>query len=138
MDQAELLELRTMIAASGDLLEPHDRQIENVSSVDGRVEFVSYDNLDPKAEFTTFQAMLCPPVITGFCLKTTKWRTVSVSKLTPIKWNKAAFNQLVLQQRTKKLLAGLIQQHAAGLQGKSDFIKDKGKVKILRHGLNPE
>lgn len=61
-----------------------------------------------------------------------------MSKLTPIKWNKAAFNQLVLQQRTKKLLAGLIRQRAAGLKGKSDFIKDKGKVRILEHELNLE
>jgi hypothetical protein len=83
--------------------------------------------------------LLCPAVITGFGLKTHRWRTVSVSKLTTIKWNKAAFNQLVLQQRTKKLLSGLIQQHAAGIRGKSDFIKDKGKVRdfhTLSHHLN--
>lgn len=65
VDQAELLELRTMTTVPCDLVELHDTQIENVSSVDGRVELVSYDNLGPEAEFTPFQAMLCPPVITG-------------------------------------------------------------------------
>lgn len=133
MDQAEALELRSMIAASADNADPHDRQqTESAASVDDREEFSSYDNLSSKTEFTPLQAMLSPAVITGFGLKTHRWRTVSVSKLATIKWNKTAFNQLVLQQRTKKLLSGLIQQHAAGIRGKSDFIKDKGKVRSTR------
>lgn len=106
-----------------------DSMAENAASTDARPEFSSYDNHHPSIDFTPFQAMLCPAVINCFCLETQKWRVVSVSLLTKVKWNKAAFNQLVLKQQTKKLLSGLVQQHARGLKGTSDFISNKGKVR---------
>lgn len=104
------------------------REGGNAASMDAREDFSSYDNQDPTIDFTPFQAMLCPAVIGCFCLESQKWRNVSVSRLTKVKWNKAAFNQLVLKQQTKKLLSGLVQQHALGIKGRSDFISNKGKV----------
>jgi hypothetical protein len=103
---------------------------ENAASTDSRPEFSLYDNHHPEVEFSPFQAMLCPAVISCFCLDTQQRRAVSVSHLMKVKWNKAAFNQLVLKQQTKKLLSGLVQQHARGIKGTSDFISDKGKVRV--------
>jgi len=102
---------------------------ENAAYTDARPEFSCYDDHHPSIDFTPFQAMLCPAVISCFCLETQKRCVVSVSQLTKVKWNKAAFNQLVLKQQTKKLLSGLVQQHARGLKGTSDFISNKGKVR---------
>lgn len=102
---------------------------ENVASTDARPEFSSYDNIHPDIDFSPFQAMLCPAVVNCFCLDTQQRRALAVSKLTKVKWNKAAFNQLVLKQQTKKLLSGLVQQHARSIKGRSDFISNKGKVR---------
>jgi hypothetical protein len=102
---------------------------ENAASTDARPEFSSYDNIHPETDFSSFQAMLCPAVVNCFCLDSQQRRALAVSKLTKVKWNKAAFNQLVLKQQTKKLLSGLVQQHARSIKGRSDFISNKGKVR---------
>jgi hypothetical protein len=106
---------------------------ESVVATDSRLEFTVFDDQSPATDFTEFQAMLCPPVTTVFCVATQKWRTVAVKDLKKVKWNKTAFTQLVLHQRTKSLLSGLISQHSSGIKGTSDFIKDKGKVNHQRY-----
>ena len=104
---------------------------ETAASLDSRLAFTSYDDQSPTIEFTPFQALLSPSAVECYCLKTRQWLTVSVMNLTEVEWNKTAFNQLVLQPRTKKLLGGLVKQHASSLKSTSDFIKDKGKVRRL-------
>lgn len=121
VDQNEEFDIFSMIRSADENLD------ESVVATDARQEFTAYDDQSPTVEFTPFQAMLCPPVTTCFCMETQKWRTVAVKDLTEVRWNKLAFDQLVLQKRTKSLLSGLISQHSAGIQGTSDFIKDKGK-----------
>jgi hypothetical protein len=105
---------------------------ESVVANDSRPEFMVFGDQSPATEFTEFQAMLCPPVTTVFCIATQRWRTVAVKDLKKVKWNKTAFTQ-VLHQRTKNLLSGLISQHSSGIKGTSDFIKDKGKVSHQRY-----
>jgi hypothetical protein len=112
----------------GLMVESAQSRSENAESTDARPEFSLYDNHDPAIDFTPFQASLCPAVISCFCLETQNRCAVSVSALTKLDWNKTAFSQLVLKSQTKKLLSGLVQQHALRIKGTSDFITNQGKV----------
>ncbi|KAM7185678.1 Fidgetin-like protein 1 [Naviculisporaceae sp. PSN 640] len=54
------------------------------------------------------QLMLLPADIHGFFFKEKKWMNLLVDNIQPIKWNKVAFEQLVLPKRTKTLVKALV------------------------------
>ncbi|KAI0017898.1 hypothetical protein F4780DRAFT_753660 [Xylariomycetidae sp. FL0641] len=77
---------------------------------------------------------LMPPSIKGFNLKTKKWLDLPVDNLTEVTWNTRAFESLVLDRKTKKLIQALISNQIEG-EKSTDLISGKGNgLILLLHG----
>jgi hypothetical protein len=107
-----------------------DRELPMVS--DGlNPEYIHFDNFSPREEFTSLQAQLCPSSVSCCALKSRKWYNISVSKIGEVNWAKEALDHLVLDQKTKSMLLGLVQRHRKNKDEiLSDVIPSKGKVII--------
>jgi hypothetical protein len=92
--------------------------------------YVQYDKYPADKEFSSIQLQLCPSTIIGCTLDSKKWFELSLNHLQEVKWEKAAFTNLVLDQGTKDLIQGLVENHKRN-SGKvtGDFIEGKGKVR---------
>ena len=100
------------------------------------IAHVIWDDHPYNTPLCPLQAQLCPPKITAFSLETGKWYFVHVKNLSEIDWNQDAFNQLVLDERDKKTLKGLVEQHKKDKSHVlSDFIHNKGMgLVVVLHG----
>ncbi|PMD40230.1 P-loop containing nucleoside triphosphate hydrolase protein [Hyaloscypha variabilis F] len=87
--------------------------------------------------------ILCPHSIQGFYLKEKHWVSLYVSNVEPVKWNKEAFDRLVLPPKTKELIKALLVRTGEratdqiGLCGgkRQDLIAGKGTgLIVLLHG----
>ncbi|KAL9035253.1 MAG: hypothetical protein Q9214_006670, partial [Letrouitia sp. 1 TL-2023] len=75
---------------------------------------------------------ILPPSTLGFDFQEKEWIRLNVDLIEDIKWNKGAFNQLVLPGKTKELIQALITARISGMQ---DIISNKGNgLVILLHG----
>lgn len=75
----------------------------------------------------TEEYIICTPVVLGLCLGTKKWGGFAISRLLDLlKWNPQAFQDLVLEERAKKLVHSLIKQHSPD-DGFDDLVAGKGK-----------
>ncbi|KAI1208213.1 P-loop containing nucleoside triphosphate hydrolase protein [Annulohypoxylon truncatum] len=79
---------------------------------------------------TDEQLMITSPVALGFCFGSKQWLGLAMSRLLPIDWNDLAFEQLVLNPRSKKLILSLIKHHSAH-DGFDDIVAGKGKGTIF-------
>ena len=95
--------------------------------------------------------MLLPPYIYGFDLQEKKWGMLTsqheinllmsllivklyIEQIHPIQWNKKAFDQLVLDKRTKELVKALVEVRISA-ERMEDVIEGKGNGLImLLHG----
>ncbi|EJT69371.1 hypothetical protein GGTG_12990 [Gaeumannomyces tritici R3-111a-1] len=78
--------------------------------------------------------LLLPSKILGFGLHDKKWRTLLVKHLHPIKWNKKAFERLVLDSEKKELIEAMVRVHVSSSMS-TDVIEGKGNgLIILLHG----
>ena len=78
--------------------------------------------------------LLLPPKILGYGLHDKKWRSLLVKHLHPVRWNKKAFEQLVLDPRKKELVEAMVRIHVASNMS-TDVIEGKGNgLIILLHG----
>ena len=78
--------------------------------------------------------LLLPPKILGFGLHDKKWKSLFVKYLQPVKWNKKAFEQLVLDPTKKELIEAMVTIHLSSNMS-TDVIEGKGKsLIILLHG----
>jgi SpoVK/Ycf46/Vps4 family AAA+-type ATPase len=60
--------------------------------------------------------------------------SISVADISPVRWNKDAFDRLVLRAKKKELIKALVSVHVANRQN-ADVIEDKGNgLIILLHG----
>lgn len=105
-----------------------DREVAVVS--DGvSDEYTNFDNFDPRGDFTTLQAQLCPSAVSCYSLKSRKWFNICVSDIKEIHWAKEALDHLVLDKSSKAMLLGLVQRHRKIKdEVLSDVIPSKGKV----------
>ncbi|EOO00263.1 putative aaa family atpase protein [Phaeoacremonium minimum UCRPA7] len=84
--------------------------------------------------------MLLPPEIHGFFLKDKRWVCLCLDQITPVAWNKLAFERLVLPQKTKTLVQAMVMPRAnkdadAEPEVRGDLIAGKGNGLImLLHG----
>lgn len=107
-----------------------------VSEFDER-EKSEWDDLSITTSLNDEQARFCPAIIGCHALSTRISYMVRVDKLMPITWNIGAMDHLVLEQKKKDILKGLVGQHYSRRKIKSegDLIKDKGKgLVVLLHG----
>ncbi|GAB1312745.1 hypothetical protein MFIFM68171_02955 [Madurella fahalii] len=78
--------------------------------------------------------LLLPPKIFGFGIHDKKWRKLLVKNLRPIRWNKKAFEQLVLDPQKKELIEAKVRIHMSSVMS-TDVIEGKGNgLIILLHG----
>ncbi|TFK72379.1 P-loop containing nucleoside triphosphate hydrolase protein [Pluteus cervinus] len=80
-----------------------------------------------KEGLTEEQYALCTPIRLGFSFERKSWGGFSVDRLKDVRWDDKAFESLVLGQKQKKLIHGLVKQHALGAAGFDDIISGKGK-----------
>ncbi|KAM7187458.1 P-loop containing nucleoside triphosphate hydrolase protein [Rhypophila sp. PSN 637] len=78
--------------------------------------------------------LLLPSKILGFGLHDKKWKSLLVKHMQPVKWNKRAFEQLVLDKQKKELIEAMVTIHMNSNMS-TDVIEGKGKgLIILLHG----
>ncbi|KAL7957136.1 AAA family ATPase [Trichoderma compactum] len=77
---------------------------------------------------------LAPPTIKGFNLKRKKWVDLKLDGLREVSWNTRAFESLVLNKKTKRLIQALISNQIEA-EKSTDLISGKGNGLImLLHG----
>ncbi|KAI2780238.1 hypothetical protein F4815DRAFT_470573 [Daldinia loculata] len=75
-----------------------------------------------------------PSIIKGFNLKKKKWLDLKVDNLGEVVWNETAFERLVLEEKTKKLILALVSDQIESKRS-TDLISGKGNGLImLLHG----
>lgn len=108
----------------------------NLELPDYREEY-QWDKLPATTELTDEQAMLCPPVIGCYGVRSKELYTVSVDKLEPVQWDVDAMDHLVLDNKKKDMLKGLVGYHYSrgDERSRGDLIAGKGQsLVILLHG----
>ncbi|KAF5010744.1 hypothetical protein FDECE_3099 [Fusarium decemcellulare] len=76
---------------------------------------------------TEEELLICTPVALGFCLGNKKWGGFAMSRLLDVNWNDQAFQDLVLEQKTKKLILSMVKQHSSDDDVFDDIVSGKGK-----------
>ncbi|CAH0045407.1 unnamed protein product [Clonostachys solani] len=94
------------------------------------------DDLPASLEPSAVQQMLLPQAIHAYNTKELKWMLLSVDQIRPVAWNKDAFNRLILPQRTKSILKGLVmtKKPAAKPPGSTETQQDRANFLISRNG----
>ncbi|ETS77200.1 hypothetical protein PFICI_11074 [Pestalotiopsis fici W106-1] len=129
-----LLEERYMI----DLKTYHslhkDNKAERTGFGTGFVHEISFEAMekdeppDPTFEF------LLPLTIKGFNLRKKKWYDLAADRISPVKWNKEAFQKVVIDPKAKDLILALVNNQLAS-EVSTDLIEGKGNGLImLLHG----
>ncbi|TFK72377.1 P-loop containing nucleoside triphosphate hydrolase protein [Pluteus cervinus] len=80
-----------------------------------------------KHGLTEEQYALCTPLRLGFSFHRKSWGGFAVDRLKDVTWNDEAFKSLVLGEKQKKLIHGLVEQHALSASGFDDIVHGKGK-----------
>lgn len=98
--------------------------------------YAAWDRFAADSPLEVLQAQLCPSHVFCFSLETLDWYTVLINNLTPAEWTNTAFDHLVLEESTKKMLKGLVEQHKRNKENVlSDVIENKGKgLIVVLHG----
>jgi len=96
---------------------------------DARREYNDYDNISLEQKLTDEQALFCPSAIGCFDPQNLTSIVVAVTDLNPVKWNKLAFEQLVLDDSKKNIIRSMVENHSAEfLSSTEDIIQGKGAV----------
>lgn len=80
-----------------------------------------------KESLTDEELLIISPVALGFCFGSKEWLGLPLSRLVPIDWNPLAFERLVLNDKSKKLILSLIKNHSSSGQVFDDIIAGKGR-----------
>ncbi|KAF1912865.1 hypothetical protein BDU57DRAFT_521434 [Ampelomyces quisqualis] len=95
------------------------------------------DGTDSKCQvFTEEELLIASPVVLGFAFSEKYWLEFSLSGIEEIKWNAEAFESLVLPDRIKQNLKGLVGSHRFNAAKTiDDVIQGKGKgLNVVLHG----
>ncbi|KAH7084496.1 P-loop containing nucleoside triphosphate hydrolase protein [Paraphoma chrysanthemicola] len=95
------------------------------------------DEIDNKRHvFTEEELLIASPVVLGFAFSEKYWLEFSLSGIDEIKWNAEAFDSLVLGDRIKQNLKGLVSSHRFNAAKTiDDVIQGKGKgLNVVLHG----
>lgn len=97
--------------------------------------YVDFDNSTPDSEFTPLQAQLCPSSVHCFSLASRKWYSITIGEeyLTEVRWDKEAWDHLVLDEEKKTTIKTLVERHNTGDFGRvrGDVISGKGTVRDI-------
>lgn len=86
--------------------------------------------------FTEEELIIASPVVLGFAFSEKLWLEFSLSGIEEIQWNAEAFNSLVLPDKIKSNLKGLVSSHRFNAARTiDDVIQGKGKgLNVVLHG----
>lgn len=86
--------------------------------------------------FTEEELLIASPVVLGFAFSEKFWLEFSLTGIEDIKWNDEAFTSLVLPDRIKQNLKGLVSSHRFNAAKTiDDVIQGKGKgLNVVLHG----
>ncbi|KAF9693412.1 hypothetical protein EKO04_008637 [Ascochyta lentis] len=86
--------------------------------------------------FTEEELLIASPVVLGFAFSEKLWLEFSLSGIEEIQWNAEAFDSLVLPDRIKSNLKGLVSSHRFNAARTiDDVIQGKGKgLNVVLHG----
>lgn len=86
--------------------------------------------------FTEEELLIASPVVLGFAFSEKYWLEFSLSGIEEIRWNAEAFDSLVLPDRVKQNLKGLVSSHRFNAAKTiDDVIQGKGKgLNVVLHG----
>jgi hypothetical protein len=86
--------------------------------------------------FSEEELLIASPVVLGFAFSEKLWLEFSLSGIEEIKWNAEAFDSLVLPDRIKSNLKGLVSSHRFNAARTiDDVIQGKGKgLNVVLHG----
>ena len=107
------------------------RNIEKPHTIQGILndEYGDFDAHPPSKEFTKLQAQLCPSFLAAFSLKMNRWCLLLIDHLMKTMWNTGATEHLVMEQKQKTRLQGLVTQHSRDEEKiMGDGIDSKGRV----------
>jgi len=78
---------------------------------------------------------LCAPTVLGYSFAAKMWGRLAANKFSTIRWNKNAFDHLVLPETTKSLIKGLVDADRENADIVNDVISGKGGgCLIILHG----
>ena len=78
--------------------------------------------------------LLLPAIINGFNMRNKKWEELDVDQICDVSWNTEAFDNLVIDDTTRKLIKALVMRQLEADEG-TDLIAGKGQgLIILLHG----
>ena len=101
----------------------------NNNGVSTQVEAVLNTTLSDEQLFCTW------PTLAGFSFQRKRWGELQVDGLSHIKFDEQAFDKLVMKQKTKNLIRGMVRSSGPADAYFHDFISDKGGGCIfLLHG----
>jgi hypothetical protein len=83
------------------------------------------------SEFGAPPEAFCPPQVRGHCLTSKKWLQFRVENISPIEFNDAAYDRLVIPHSRKRILSALAKTQRERRNGIDDMIKGKGQGLIL-------
>jgi DNA polymerase III delta prime subunit len=107
------------------------------NSPEVKIDSNEEDGTDNKCHvFTEEELLIASPVVLGFAFSEKHWLEFSLSGIENIKWNDEAFDSLVLPDRTKQNLKGLVSSHRFNAAKTiDDVIQGKGKgLNVVLHG----
>ena len=78
--------------------------------------------------------LLLPATVKGFNMRNKKWEELDVGRISDVCWNTEAFDSLVVDETTRKLIKALVMRQLEADKG-TDLIAGKGQgLVILLHG----
>lgn len=80
-----------------------------------------------KASMTEQDYAICTPVLLGFSFSKKSWGAFAMARMQEVTWNENAFAKLVLGEKQKKLIHGLVRVHTSRVDGFDDIVKGKGR-----------
>jgi hypothetical protein len=101
-----------------------------------KMEADEEDTNSKRHVFTEEELLIASPVVLGFAFSEKYWLEFSLSGIEEIKWNAEAFDSLVLPDRIKQNLKGLVSSHRFNAAKTiDDVIQGKGKgLNVVLHG----
>lgn len=109
----------------------HSNNIMSIAPQRKNHQRISAESInDPDGEYQ----FLLPPYIKGYNLRHKKWFEISADGISDVKWNREAFQSLVIERKSKELIQALVTSQIEAEKG-ADLISGKGNgLILLLHG----
>ncbi|KAF8471756.1 hypothetical protein BDZ91DRAFT_716438 [Kalaharituber pfeilii] len=125
-------------AEESDSIDVLDAEVKNEATEDEEMSGGESEGEEKHVPLDDYHCYLATNSTAIFDFATKEWRLVDVGRLTPPTWNPNVFDLLVLPEKKKELVRGLVEQHLEESKGAvvlDDIIPGKGKGLVyVLHG----